>query len=328
MNESKWINRELFEQFQQEKKEEKERPQSEFLRRANIVWKNPERCKSHQDNPNVYEGRFLPDPNGKFYVKFFYHLFRFGENWYYYLCLKTHSMTDFCPWCVVSSKLWKGSDADKALASNLTKKVRFVGNWFVISDFRDNNVEEEEAKSKGKVKLYEFPGKVESKLKEEVTDERGYGPAIFDPSEYGYNFILKVGATKPDREGKVWPDYSNSSFDRRPSSLGTDEEVEAMMQSTYSLAEYIRSLERPLGDSVDILKQNMLYDYTKEELEKHINDMKAVTDPDEGTPEPGATDDIPFDIDSSETTISATTNESTPSEEYSDEDLLKELEDL
>jgi hypothetical protein len=255
-------------------------------------------------------------------------MFKFGEKWYYFLCPKTYDFTNFCPWCAVTSKLYQGSQADKGLAYNLKRKVRFVSNWFVVDDPRDKDIEEDSEKSTGKVKLYEFPGKVEDKIKEEITDnKRGWGEAIFDPGELGCNFILKIGATKPDKDGKVWPDYSMSMFDRRQSAIAeNDSDIEKIMQSTYSLDEYIRSLEKPIDNSIELLKQNMLWEYVKDDMSKLMGEMKSSQSE---TNEDSQNEDTPFEADPLFDVDDKKEEEPYTGDDIkSDEDLLKELEDM
>ena len=109
---SKWIDKDLFSKFKEKKKEEKDTtPSGGFIRRSEIVWKTPERGTI--SNPKMYEGRFLQDPNGEFYKKFFYHMYRIGEGWFFCLCPKTYNMENFCPVCSATLKLYTGGASDK-----------------------------------------------------------------------------------------------------------------------------------------------------------------------------------------------------------------------
>lgn len=265
---SKWINKDKFNKFQKQKKKEQDSVPAGQSNRS-IVWQTPE--KGTPERPKVYEGRFLPDKDGNFYEKYLYHMFRLGERWQFVLCEKTFGMDHFCPFCTASSKLYMGTSADKKVAGQFKKKEKFVSNFYVIDDPRDNERDADKKVNKT-VKLYEFPWKVEMKLKEEITNSKhGLGISIFDPGDEGYNFLLKVLATKKDRDGNIWPDYSMSEFTRRPSSLGSEEEVDKIMQSTTSLKEYVSMMRKPDDETLDILKKAMIWELVESEWNRYKN---------------------------------------------------------
>jgi len=311
---SKWIDKDLFNTFQNEKKEEKQKPQNQGgVRRSDLVWDTPE--KGTETIPKEYQGRFLPDPNGIFYKKYFYHMFRTGEKWIFMVCDKTDNFENFCPWCSASMKLYTGSAADKKLAKRISRKKKFVGNFYIVKDFRDEEKDPED-KVAGTVRLYEFPEKVEMKLSNEITDsEEGLGASIFDPSDAGYNFILKVLSTKPMADGTVWPDYSNSAFARRASALGTDKEIEEIMGNRLDVQEYVDSLKKSDDEIEKALKDEMLFDLVKDEWYKTKGRPAVESKDEQALKELESTED-PFD-----------TEEESPSEQ-TDQELLAELENL
>lgn len=260
---NKWINKDLFGKFQDQKKEEKNQPSSYGQRRSDLVWDTPD--KGTQTQAKEYQGRFLPDPNGEFYKHYYYHMFRAGEKWLFIICPKTDGFDNYCPWCQITSKLYGGTAADKKMANNYKRKKKYVGNFFVVKDPRDEERDDED-KVVGKVRLYEFPQKVEMKLKEEITDtENGLGAAIFDPTETGYNFILKVLSTKPTPEGDTWPDYSQSLFARRATALGTDAEIEEIMKTTIDITEYIDGMKKSDDEIEKSIKDEHLWDLVSKE---------------------------------------------------------------
>ena len=315
---SKWIDKDLFDKFREDKIVEREQQiqQGDGVNRMNVVWRTPE--KGTTEIPKVYEGRFLPDPTGKFYMKCYYHMFQSGEKWMHIVCDKTFDFDNYCPFCSVVSNLYKGTAADKKAAYNYRRKEKFVGNWFVVDDPRDAEVDEER-KVVGQVRIYEFPGKVETKLKEEITDKKnGLGELIFDPGEGGYNFILKVLSTKKDpKTGNVWPDYANSQFSRRSSSLGTNKEITAIMSNTMDLTEYLEEQMKDSNEIEEILKMEMLWDFVKDEISRH----KKSEDKEQRN-------DDPFDDEKEEPDEQESDDKVDDDEDMSDADLLKELEDL
>ena len=259
---SKWINKELFDDFQKEKTEEKD---NEGFSRSNLLWNTPE--KGTVENPKVYEGRFVPDKNGQFYKRFYYHMWQSGdESWNFVLCPKTNDWKNYCPICSATQKLFKGDEADKKQAYQLKRKEKFVGNWFVVKDPRDAD-KEDGSKVSGTLRLYEFPSKLEQKLKKEITDTKeGYGLEIFDPSEDGRNFVIRVLATKKDKFGKSWPDYSNSSFARSRCAIAeTDKEIDSIMETTTDIEEYINNMSVANEKVVELLKNEFLWDLVMDE---------------------------------------------------------------
>ena len=58
----------------------------------------------------------------------------------------------------------------------------------------------------------------------------------FDPFD-GHDFFINVASKQVGAD--VMPDYTKSSFAARPSSLGTDEEIESYILQTYDLREFI-----------------------------------------------------------------------------------------
>lgn len=262
---SKWIDKNLFDNYATEKEQEKDKSVN---KRSDIVWATPE--AGTEDKPKIYEGRFLPDLKGKFTKSYFYHMFQMDDKWQFVLCPKTHDFDNFCPFCSAVNKLYMGSKADKDIAPKYKRKARNVSNWYVVDDPRDSSIQDETKKSVGKVKLYEYPDKVDAKLKTEILDKKeGLREAIFDPSAEGHNFILRVKQTKKDAKGKAYPDYSDSTFSRKASALGTDTEIKKIMESRYSIEDYIKTLEITQDDMIKILKTEMLWDLIGEDTLKY-----------------------------------------------------------
>jgi hypothetical protein len=328
---SKWIDKDLFKRFAEEKTKEAEQEQKQQggTRRLEMLFPTPQRGTT--EKPKVYEGRFLPDPKGEFYLKIFYNMFMSGEQWQFFRCPKTDGLENWCPWCSVTQKLFMGGKEDKAQAQNYKRKEKYVGNWFVVLDPRDVE-REEENRIENTVKLYEFPSRVESKLKQEITDTKeGYGFNIFNPGEDGYNFILKVKSTKKDKEGRQWPDYSDSMFSRTPQALGTDRQIKKILDTCYDLKEYVDSLERSDDDVLGVLKSEMVWELVIDEWKrmKGLKEAAKETEEEKELDLPTDTDDTDTDTDTEETQkeeVSA--KEDNIPEEESDEALLAELADL
>lgn len=263
---SKWIKKDLFEQFVEEKQNE-ETNKKPTSRRSDMVWQTPQ--MGTQDKPKIYEVRLLPDPTGQFYKRFYYHGFKSGDRWYFPLCTKTDDFYNWCPFCAAASKLYTGTQADKTLASSIKRKEKFVGNIFVVDDPRDAE-RDAENKVVNTVKLYEFPNEVEQKIKGTITDvKHGLGASVFDPGDDGYNFIVKVRATKPTKEGKTWPVYADSEFARKSSALGTDKEIQKIMEKTFNINDYVTTQKMSDEDVIALLKNEMLWELVKDEWARY-----------------------------------------------------------
>lgn len=326
---SKWINKDLFNDFREEKKKEEDNQTffGESLREK--IFKID---KGTDTKPKIYEGRFLQDKNGKFYVKYYYHYVELEDGRKIYTtCPKTHGMDNYCPECSVVSLLYKGNKVDQSKASKLVRKIRYAGNFYIVDDPRDHEVEDENEKNNGKVKILEFPGKVEALVKATIVDKKnGLGERIFDPGKDGHNFVLKVASTKPDPQKRVWPDYSTSIFSRDPSPLGTDKEIEKIMSQTYDLSEYLTKDKSVNFDNMKtVLEEHMVFSMIEDEWKKFIDPELRTDENDETETFLKSSDgEVPdediFGPDPQDKTETETTDEN----ELDDDELLKELEDL
>jgi hypothetical protein len=321
---SKWISKNLFENYVEEKqKETSEKPS--FVRRTDSVWQSPQ--AGTPEKAKVYEGRFIPDQRGKFTKKYMYHMWKSGDKWIFYLCPKTHGMDKFCPMCAIVSSLYMGTADDKKMAFKMKRKERHVGNFYVVDDPRDKEQDDEAKKASGKVKLYEFPGKLESKLKNEILDKKeGLGFAIFDPGSEGHNIIIKIKSTKPDKNNNTYPDYADSIFSRKPSPLAdSDAEIKTIMSSTYDIDEYIKSMEMSKEDTIKMLKNEMLFDMVEVEWNRAYGEKSDTVGE-----APATKSNVKSNVKSKakdEDDVPDSVGEE-KSEDLSDEDLLNELKNI
>jgi hypothetical protein len=284
---SKWINKELFSKYTEEKEKETTE-KSSTMRRSEFVWQSPQAGTS--EKAKVYEGRFLPDKNGRFTKKYFYHMWKSGDKWNFYLCPKTHDIGTFCPVCSVVSSLYTGTTEDKQTAFKMKRKERHVGNFYIVDDPRDKETDDATKHVNGKVKLYEFPSKLESKVKNEILDTKeGLGLDIFDPGEDGHNIIIKIKSTKPDAKGNTYPDYADSIFSRKANALASnDKGIKEIMESTYSIDDYIKGLEISKEDTIALLKKELLWDMVESEWNKNNGSPITVKN--------NVVEDVPEDI--------------------------------
>ena len=189
-------------------------------------------------------------------------MFQSGESWFFIMCPKTSDFDAYCPWCALTQTLYSGNENDKKRAYQYKRKDKFVGNIYVVKDPRDVDEQDDDKKFSGKTFLYEFPATIEQLIKKEVTDiDNGWGFKIFDPED-GHNLIINIGAKKPDKNGKVWPDYSLTTFSKRPSAICDD--VDAAMETTQGIVEYFENSYKTNEEHAEILKSEMVFDDVKE----------------------------------------------------------------
>jgi hypothetical protein len=251
-------------------------------------------------------------------------------KWQFVFCPKSWGLEEYCPFCSAVAILYKGNASDRKTASNYRKKSKHAGNFYVIKDPRDNEAESEEDKNEGKVLLYEFPDKVETKVKKAMNDkEFGAGLSMFDPSPDGSDFLIDVGATKPIQEegpnkGKIFPDYSDSKFVKTGKPLGTDKQIEEIMSKRHDLTEYMKSMERTKESLIELVKTEMLYDLIEHEVdggESKSRLQEEIKNKFENTP----MDDVPWVTEEKE---AEQPEVSEKQEEITDDELLAELNNL
>jgi hypothetical protein len=317
---SKWVNTEKFDEFREERAEDKTPESNQTFARK---WRNP--AMGTQAKPNEYQVRMLPDPEGNFYKKYFYHMFKSGESWSFIMCPKTNGMDEYCPWCAITQLLYQGSTADKKKAAQYKRKEKYVGNTYIVKDPRDANESDSEKHYTGKTFLYEFPAVVEGQIKKEITDtENGWGPVIFDPEE-GHNLILRIGAKKADANGKSWPDYSQTTFTKKPSPITEDGDIEEIMDTCQSISEYLEASAWTAERHEELLKSEMIWDDVEDEFLRHMKAAEAEEKVKEkAAPKKEATPDPDKEAHNEK----KETPKKEEVEDQTDQDLLAELENL
>lgn len=268
---SKWLDKSKFNKFKTRVNEEADRKPSGGAQPSfEYKWDTPKAGTADKDA--IYKLRLLPDPEGRFYEKMMYHMYKVGEQWHFSICPKTFDYNNFCPVCAVTQKLYKGGDADRNEAYAYKRKEKYVTNMRVVNDPRDED-KDKDAQANGKVLIYEFPTKVENKIRDSINDtDEGVGYGAYDPGEEGFDFIVKIGLTKPQADGKQWPDYTNSNFARMASPVGdSDEEINEVMKQTHDLEKYMK--QQTLSNSEKIvqgLKDNLVFELIEEDYDREM----------------------------------------------------------
>lgn len=204
----------------------------------------------------------------------------------------------------------------------MKRKEKFVSNVFVSYDPRDaGKAKDDESKAEGKVLFYEFPSKLEQKLAEEIKDSRnGLGSSIFDPSSDGYNFIIKVG-TQSGGDGKQsFPEYSMSTFARRPGAIAeSDAEIDKLMSERIPMGEYISKSMKPLKDLCEAMKAEMFWELVERDFTKYLEPEGSKVETNSKSEAPKAEER------KSEAPKAQERKSESSSEDLSEEELLKEL---
>ena len=188
------------------------------------LWK-PELDKSGTGQAII---RFLPAPDGEElpWVKVFKHAFQGPTGkWYIENSLTTLGKQD--PMSEHNSALWNtGLESDKELARKQKRKLEYYSNIYVVSDSKhpENN---------GKVFLFRYGKKIFDKImaamQPEFEDETPINP--FDFWE-GANFKLKI------RKVDGFWNYDKSEFDSVTALADSDEKLDGIWKTQYSLQEF------------------------------------------------------------------------------------------
>ena len=189
------------------------------------LWK-PELDKSGTGQAII---RFLPAPDGEElpWVKVFKHAFQGPTGkWYIENSLTTLGKQD--PMSEHNSALWNtGLESDKELARKQKRKLEYYSNIYVVSDSKhpENN---------GKVFLFRYGKKIFDKImaamQPEFEDETPINP--FDFWE-GANFKLKI------RKVDGFWNYDKSEFDSVTALADSDEKLDGIWKTQYSLQEFL-----------------------------------------------------------------------------------------
>ncbi len=171
--------------------------------------------------------RILPgkDDNQLPWVRTFKHNFLLPDGSYVNEdCPGTISVE--CPICSVSRKYFQTGDAsDEIVGRKLWRKARYVCNVLVIKD-------PQTPENEGKVFLWEFGRKIYDKFDNALFPEDEDESKVFmHPTQgYDFNFITRKVAE--------FPNYDDSYFSSKMSSLGKDDEIDEILDHVYDLSEF------------------------------------------------------------------------------------------
>jgi hypothetical protein len=236
--------------------------------------------------------RFLPAAEGEDlpWVRYWDHAFK-GPTGQWYIENSLTSIGQPDPVGELNSRLWNsGIDADKDTARTQKRRLHYVTNIYVVSD--SANPENE-----GKVFLYKFGKKIFDKLMDVMqpsfADEEPINPFDFWS---GANFKLKI------RNVEGYRNYDKSEFEST-SALADDEKLETIYGQVNSLTEFTDPKNYKTYDELKAKLMRVL----GEEAEAGVPTLKQESQLNEPAPpklEPVTADEIPFDTDDGDDTMS------------------------
>ncbi len=190
---------------------------------------------------NTYIVRLLPNfKNFKNTIlNYYFHMFNSHVDGtsINFTCPTTYK--DKCTACTLRFKLYRnGGEIDKKLSAELSRKAKSLVNAYVISDPVN-------PQNNGKVKVIRFGKQLATKINSAIDgeDSEEFGKSIFDLSENGCNFRIKVEESSTKGENS-WPTYVNSKFLSKSKIEGmTEEKMEEIYNSTFDLDTLITSIE-------------------------------------------------------------------------------------
>lgn len=236
--------------------------------------------------------RFLPAPEGEDvpFVRIWDHGFKGPGGWFIEKSLTT--LGQQCPVSEYNSELWNsGTEADKTFVRQNTKRrLYFLSNIYIVKDPAN-------PQNEGQVKLYRYGKKIFDKINEAMNpafeDEQAINPFDF---WQGADFKLKI------RKVEGYRNYDKSEFESS-SALAEDDKLET-----------VYGLVNPLNEFTDPTNYKT-YDELKAKLMRVLGEQvdagaptlqqqAQINEPAPAKLEPVTADEIPFDTNDGDDTMS------------------------
>ena len=203
----------------------------------------------------------------------FHHYYNFGweskATGQYVSAISPITIGERCPIDEARRKLYAGSEEDKKLAQALRRTEQWLVNCYVVENPTDDA-------SVGQVKILRYGKQLDKIITDAISgdDADEYGPAIFDLSEDGCNFRIKVENVGGYRS------YVSSRFLKSSALPGvTDSKINDIYNNMHDLSE---------------LSQIKSYDELQEMLDVHLfNSSTSSSAPSLDKPDD---DDIPYEF--------------------------------
>jgi hypothetical protein len=186
---------------------------------------------------NTYIVRLLPhlEDTGKTFFHYCHHGWKSFATGQYndFVCPSTWD--ERCPICEEMFKLYRTkTEENKKLAKNLNRMDKHLVNTYVIDDptNKDNN---------GTVKILRMGIRLYEKVQSATDgdDSSEFGARVYDLSEKGCNFKIKVETNSKDGKSE-FTNYSNSRFTSPCAIDGlTPDKVDEIYKSTHKLEDFV-----------------------------------------------------------------------------------------
>lgn len=168
--------------------------------------------------------RFLPPPEGE--DKSIVHYFKYQFKWpktnkyYYERSLSSLGLPD----PVADYKKQLRDSGQEELSKKMNRSAKYISNVLIVKD--PGNPENE-----GRVYLYEYGKQIYDLIKRASTDDDETGRVAFNPFDLweSKNFVLKV------KKKSDFPNYEDSTFQEKITSVGNDDYIEKIYSEIYSL---------------------------------------------------------------------------------------------
>ena len=209
---------------------------------------------------NSYLVRFIPniaDPKATFF-HYSHHGFTSLSTGQYVDATCPRTFGERCPICEARFKLYKTKkEEDRNLAYMIRSHEKHLVNVYVVND--PSNSENE-----GQVKILRFGKRIYDKILDatEGEDASEFGPRVYDLSENGCNFKIKV--TTSSEGNRKFTNYNDSRF-TAPSAIPnmSAEKIQEVYKNIFDLS---KILEIKSEDELnDILKEHVFCDGNKPE---------------------------------------------------------------
>lgn len=262
------------------------------------------------DAGNTYLVRIIPnvkDPKATF-LHYTHHGFNSNATGQYVDATCPRAYGDKCPICEARFKLYKTKDpSDKELAYRIRDQEKHYVNIYVIDDpvNKENN---------GTVKLLRFGKRVHDKIVEatEGDDALEFGSRIFDLSENGCNFKIKVESVSDTVTKRQFVNYSNSRFTAASAIPGmTPEKLQEVYEGIFDLKQLV---EHKTEEELQAILKNHVYCEASAQTQKPSAPAPRKEEPRE--------DDIPMEFAQPKATKPTKTE---PAAKASDDEKIKSL---
>lgn len=206
---------------------------------------------------NNYLVRFIPnikEPK-KTFVNYRHHGFKSYATGQYVDVICPRMFGERCPICEARHKLYNtGKESDKTIAYNIRPQDKHLANVYVVDDPTN-------ADNVGEIKILRFGKRIYDKVMAAIKgdDADEFGVRVYDLTENGCNFKIKVESTSSDDKKRMFTNYNNSRF-TTPSAIDgmTAERIKEVYDGIFELDDMISV--KSYDDLVEFINEHIFVD--------------------------------------------------------------------